>query len=373
MDLSKLAALVKQDRQGLLARWRVQVRKLSSARDLDTPTLNDHIPGLIEELIAAFEAGSARSIPDALHEDSAQVHGLQRLKDAFDIEEVVAEYNILRGCVHDLANDHGFNLQGVPFHILNQVFDHAIGMALQTYASQRALEVQQRREDYLSFVAHDLQTPLFAISLAGRVLERTLPNQGYDPTAAQMLKALGRSVAQLEGLVRLVLEENSNLGTDAGVKLVRREFDLWPLVEALNEEFVAVADASGTRLLNEVPQDLVVFADAGLLKRVLQNLVANATRYAPHGEVAVGALPLGAAGDEGVECWVRDNGAGIPADVLGSIFEKGESGPGHADGTGLGLAIVQMFTEAHGGRVSVESREGKGSTFRFSLPAKARP
>ena len=173
-DLDKLAALVKQERHALLSRWRQQVRQLPSARQLDIPTLNDHIPGLLDELAAALQSKSDQTIPEALSEGSPPAHGLQRLQDAFDIEEVVAEYNILRGCIHDLADENGLNLQGKPFHIINRVFDHAIGLALQTYATQRALEVQRRREEYLAFVAHDLRTPLNAISLAGRVLELTL-------------------------------------------------------------------------------------------------------------------------------------------------------------------------------------------------------
>jgi len=101
----------------------------------------------------------------------------------------------------------------------------SIGLALQTYATQRALEVQRRREDYLAFVAHDLRTPLNAISLAGRVLERILRERGGSAETAQMLKALRRSVQQLEGLVDKVLEENTQ--TEVGIKLERREFDLW--------------------------------------------------------------------------------------------------------------------------------------------------
>ncbi len=370
MDLNKLAALVKQERQALLSQWRLQVRQLPSAQPLDTPTLNDHMPGLLDELATALEAESAQTIPQALSEDSAQQHGLQRLMDAFDIEEVVAEYNILRGCIHDLANDNGFNLQGKPFHIINRVFDQAIGLALQTYATQRALDVQQRREEYLAFVAHDLRTPLLAVSLAARVLELTLPKRGYSAEAAQMLKAQRRSVQQLEDLVRKVLEENANLQTDTGIKMERREFDLWPLVEALIEELQPIAETASTQLINKVPDDLMVFADASLLKRVFQNLIANAIKYTAHGAVVVGAREAGA--DAAVECWVSDNGAGIPEALLGNVFDKGETDSASVGGTGLGLAIVQTLTEAHGGKISVESKEGQGSTFRFSLPIKVR-
>jgi two-component system phosphate regulon sensor histidine kinase PhoR len=367
-DLDKLAELVERERDALLSRWRQQVRQLPSARQLDIPTLNDHIPGLLDELAKALQAHSDRTIPEALSEGSSPAHGLQRVQDAFDIEEVVAEYNILRGCIHDLADENGLILQGKPFSIINLIFDHAIGVALQTYATQRALEVQQRRAEYLAFVAHDLRTPLNAISLAGRVLELTLPERGNSVETAQMLKALRRNVQQLETLVGKVLEENTNLQTEIGITLERREFDLWPLVEALIHDLHPVAGTATTQLINKVPDDLVVYADASLLRRVFQNLIANAIQHTPRGVVNIGARELG---DKGaVECWVSDNGSGIPEERLEKVFDKGETDPDTAGGLGLGLAIVKTFTEAHGGRVTVETKEKVGSTFRFSLPAK---
>jgi signal transduction histidine kinase len=367
--LDEMAALVGRERHALLSRWREQVRHLPSARPLDVPTLNDHIPGLLDELIAALQAKSEQTIPEALSESesSPTAHGLQRLQAAFDIEEVVAEYNILRGCIHDLADHNRLTLQGKPFHIINRVLDHAIGLALQTYATQRALEVQRRREEYLAFVAHDLRTPLNAISMAGRVLELTLAGSSVE--SAKMLKALRRSVQQLEVLVAKVLEENTNLQTETGIKLERREFDLWPFVEALIHDLHPVAGTDSTHLINEVPDDLRVYADASLLRRVFQNLIGNAIKYTPRGEVRIGARELG---DDGtVECWVSDTGAGIPDELLEKIFDKGETDPENAGGTGLGLAIVKTFTEAHGGKVAAQSEEGVGSTLRFSLPTKA--
>jgi two-component system, OmpR family, phosphate regulon sensor histidine kinase PhoR len=367
--LQTLAQLVRLDRDALLVRWRLQVRQLPSARHLDIPTLNDHIPSLLDELATALDTSPEQTIPEALVEASAPAHGLQRLKDAFDIEEVVAEYNILRGCIHDLATEHGVNLQGRPFHVLNRVFDQAIGQALQTYATQRALEVQQRREEYLAFVVHDLRTPLFAISLTGRVLEKTLPKQALSDDAQRVLKSLRRNVQQLEGLVRKVLEENTNLQTDSGVKLERRWFDLWPLVETLLDDLHAVATTANTQLHNRVPDDLVLFGDAGLLRRVFQNLIANAIKFTPGGSVVVDARADESQGT--VECWVSDNGPGIDAEMLDKVFDKGESGAEDDASTGLGLAIVKTFVEAHGGSVTVQSEAGRGSTFRFTLPGQA--
>jgi signal transduction histidine kinase len=367
--LEKLALLVKQERHALLSQWRQQVRQLPSARQLNVPTLNDHIPGLLDDLATALVSKSDQTIPEALLEASPLAHGLQRLENAFDIEEIVAEYNILRGCIHDLADRNGLNLQGKPFRIINRVLDHAIGVALKSYATQRALEIQRRREEYLAFVAHDLRTPLNAIALAGRVLELTLPERGISDETGKIIKSLRRNVQHLEGLVGKVLEENANLQTENGIKLDRREFDLWPLVEALIHDFHPMAGTAGTQLSNHVPDDLVVFADASLLRRVLQNLLANAIKYTPRGEVFIGAREHIAEG--AVECWVSDNGAGIPEELLEKVFDKGESDSQDEGGKGLGLAIVKTFTEAHGGKVAVESKLGAGSTFGFSLPTKA--
>ncbi len=368
-DLNKLAALIKRDREVLLLRWREQVRQLPSAKHLDSPTLNDHLPALLDELATALHFRSEVTISQSLVEGSSPHHGFQRVQDGFDIEEVVAEYNILRGCLHDLADRNELSLQGKAFHIINRVLDGAIGLAVQSYATQQALEVQHRREEYLAFVAHDLRTPLNVISLAATVLERTLPERDASAGTAQMLKALRRNVQQLEGLINKVIEENTNLETEIGLKLQRREFDLWPLVEALIHDLHPVAGTASTQLINKVPDDLVVYADASLLRRVFQNLIANAIKYTPRGEVMIGAREPGAEG--AVECWVSDNGAGITEELLEKVFDKGETDPEHAGGTGLGLAIVKTFTEAHGGMVSVESQEGIGSTFRFSLPTKA--
>lgn len=367
--LEQLAALIHQERLALLSRWRQQVRQLLSARNLDVPTLNDHIPQLLDELVGALQLNSDQTIPEALIESSPHAHGLQRLQEAFDIEEVVAEYNILRACIHDLADDNGLNLQGKPFHIINRVFDHAIGLALQTYATQRALEVQRRREEYLAFVAHDLRTPLNAISLAGRALEMSLAGQGSE-TTVKMLNTLRRSAQHLKGLIAKVLEETTNLQTETGIKLERREFDLWPLVEDLIHDLHPVAGINSTQLINKVPDDLVVYADASLLRRVFQNLISNAIKYTPRGEVHIGARELDAEG--AVECWVSDDGAGVPEELLEKIFNKGETDLENVGGMGLGLAIVRAFTEAHSGNVNVESKEGVGSTFRFSLPTRAK-
>lgn len=366
--LDRLARLIRTERETLLAQWRREVRQLPSAKDLDTPTLNDHVPALLDELALALFTHANQSIPESMQNGSSPAHGRQRLADGFDIAEVVAEYNILRGCVHDLAETHGLRLAGAAFHILNRVLDGAIAIAVQTYAKARERELSERREEYLAFVAHDLRTPLNAISLATNVLE-SAEREGTHTERAPMLRILRRNVLELVKLVDTVLEENVNQQVDGRPRLAPRHFDLWPLAQSLLLDVQVVAHDAGTVLRNDVPDDTVVYADASLLRRVLQNLVSNAIRHSPGGVVHVGARAGQSHGS--VECWVGDNGAGIPAERLERVFDKGESSSDDEGGAGLGLTIVRTFIEAHGGTVHVESREGDGSTFRFTLPGPA--
>jgi two-component system, OmpR family, phosphate regulon sensor histidine kinase PhoR len=369
-SLNRLGSLILAERGELLAEWRRQVKELPAAQHLDRPTLDDHIPELLDEIAEALKERRDDSIPAVLLEGTPPAHGIQRLEDGFDLVEVVAEYNILRGVIHDLAEENGIAIRGTTFHILNRVLDTAIGLAVQTYATHRALEVKREREEYLAFVAHDLRTPLSAVSLSVSLLEASLGDQVPGSQIALALSTLNRNVTQLQDLVSMVLKENITEVGERTEQLVRRRFDLWPHVELILRDLTPIADINGTTLVNEVPVDLRVHADAGMLSRILQNLVANAIRYTPRGEVVIAARMSDAS--DAIECSVTDNGAGIPAERLNKVFETLETDDDRDDGIGLGLAIVKQFVEAHGGEVGVRSAAGKGSTFRFTLPAKAK-
>ena len=368
-DLQRLAELIVREREDLLASWREQVKRLPSAQGLDVPALNDHVPPLLDELVAALRAFSEKTIAEALLEGSPPLHGQQRFEDGFDIVEVVAEYNILRGCLYDLADRHDLAIHRTAFRTMNRCFDEAIGLAVQTFAAERMLDLQRRREEYLAFVAHDLRTPLMAISLAATALEQSLAGLALDDDVFVMARTLHRNVKRVESLVDKVMKESAHVESDSGINVECRDFDLWPLVEGLAHDLDPVAQAAGTVLINRVPEALAIWADASLVRRMLQNLIANAIQNAPRGEVVIEAASLT---DDGVDCKVGDNGSGIPPDRIATIFDKFETNREGDGGTGLGLTIVKAFAEVHGGFVSVESELGQGSTFRFTLPGRTR-
>lgn len=110
-NLITLAALLRKESDALMAEWRSEVRQLEVARHLDIPTLNDHIPDLIEELACELEVCSDETMIEGLT-DNPVIHGLDRLELGFDIEEVVGEYNALRGVILNLIEAHDLQVQG---------------------------------------------------------------------------------------------------------------------------------------------------------------------------------------------------------------------------------------------------------------------
>lgn len=367
-NLHTLAELIRKERDILLAEWRQEVCQLATACHLDVPTLNNHIPDLLEELALELETHVDGSMIGELKKNSV-IHGLDRLRLGFDIEEVVAEYNALRGVVQNLAERHDLSLRGQVNRTINRVIDMSIGLAVKTYATQKALEIQQRREEHLAFVAHDLRTPLSTIAMAAKLLEVTVPDVVKDERAAKLIDSMHRNVKRLNLLVVKVMQEDANLKAKVNENVERREINLRALVEVLVRDLSPLAATSNLNLVNNVPEDVTAFGDAGMLSLVFQNLISNAVDYTQNGEIIVGAQQN--TESAAVECWVSDNGAGISPDRLEKVFDKLETDPDKKSGIGLGLAIVKQFVEAHGGQVAVDSTLGKGSTFRFTIPYKA--
>ncbi|MGC3988665.1 MAG: HAMP domain-containing sensor histidine kinase [Chthoniobacteraceae bacterium] len=229
---------------------------------------------------------------------------------------------------------------------------------------------REQTEEYLAFVAHDLRTPLNAVSLLVEELRYEVAEKGITVTGDvdDVFQGLKRNLQRLDLLVHKVLDANVKpLALGSSFRPECRWFELWPLVRRLILDLRPVATEAGAEVSNEIPRALMVYADAGLLSQVFQNLLANAFKYAEHGGVVVGAGEV----DGVVVCHVRDNGAGIPPEMLPRVFDKLTSDP-EKDGTGLGLTIVKQIVEAHEGTVAVESELGHGAEFRFTLPKEKR-
>lgn len=361
--LSGLGDLIESHRSELLSDWQREVAVLPGAEHLDAPTITDHIPELLAEL--SDNLRSDRNEDSVI--SSPAEHGVQRWRVGFDITEVVAEYGILRTCLYRLAEKHGLPLTIQSACIVNTVFDHAVAQAIKAYSTHMTVEVQKRREEHLSFVVHDLRTPLQAVSLATTMLERSVPDASKTELLETSISTLRRNIGRLDALIKRVLQDEANLQVVTSPKVEKREFDMWSLVESIVQDLSPIASDSHTIIINSIPTDMTIVADARLLGQVFQNLISNAIKFTPNGKIIIGARHRDP--DHVAECWVYDNGAGIDPERLDKIFEKLETDR-HPDkrGVGLGLAIVKQIAELHGGSVVVESRVGEGSKFILEIP-----
>jgi two-component system, OmpR family, phosphate regulon sensor histidine kinase PhoR len=362
-NLNRLAALVRKGREELLSTWRKEVRRLPGAENLDTPTINDQVPQLLDSLADALTRSQEST--DAQTDAISAEHGLLRWQAGFDVTEVVAEYNILRGCLQSAAERDGMVLSGKALHLVNSVFDEAVGRAIKAFETMMTIELQHRHEEHIAFVLHDLRTPLEALSLATALLERSLEAEARSDTVNSALSVLRGNINRLSERVRQVLRGEAGLG-----RTFQPEFTFLNLREQVDEmihDLGPLATSAETLLSNNVPADVEIYSDARLLAQLIQNLLSNALKFTSHGTVQIGARKV--SNDGTVECWVKDSGEGIPPDRLEKVFERFETdSEPERRGIGLGLTIVKEIVELHKGEIRIESQVGEGSTFTFVIP-----
>ena len=221
------------------------------------------------------------------------------------------------------------------------------------------------REQVLRVVSHDLKNPLHTIGMVAQLL-LDLPLS--DGERKKQLEILRRTVDRMKRLVRDLLDA-TRVQSGHGIPLVAEPVDVVPLIADAIEPFRDQAAGNGQRLLGEVTEGVPpVLADRDRLLQVFSNLIGNGLKFTPEGgRVRIRAE---AEGETSVRFSVIDTGPGIPAESLPHLFELfWQARDRRASlGTGLGLSIARGIVESHGGRISVESTPGEGSTFTFTVP-----
>lgn len=225
----------------------------------------------------------------------------------------------------------------------------------------RAFEASNRELDQFAYVAsHDLKAPLRGISNLSQWIEEDLGAQNLSPETREHLALLRGRIHRMEALIDGILQY-SRAGR------VREKPERVDLVKLAEEavDLLAPPQSIDIEIANDMP---VIVTEKLPLQQVLQNLLSNAIKYLGRadGRVRIAAVDAG----EMIELSVSDNGPGIAPefhDRIFGLFQTLESRD-RVEATGIGLAIVQKTVESRGGRVRVESSEGKGTTFHFTWP-----
>ncbi|MEX0668583.1 MAG: ATP-binding protein [Candidatus Saccharimonadales bacterium] len=227
-------------------------------------------------------------------------------------------------------------------------------------------QIEDMKVDFVALAAHELRTPVTIIRGYIEILEQEVGDQ-LDPEHREFIRRLDISASQLAGSINNILHV-SNI--EHGELSLNKQVANWKeIVLTACNDLNKKAQTQGKKLTVNIPDNLPkVSVDRVSITEVITNLVDNAIKYSERDKTIKIIVRKG---DKSVVTEVIDEGVGIPENAMAKLFTKfyrsHRTRSSHR-GTGLGLYMSRAIVEAHGGRIWVESKEGKGSTFGFELP-----
>jgi signal transduction histidine kinase len=339
----------------------------------------------------------------ASHRPTARAHGLQRWEVGWSVDEVVRDFQILRLVMIDYLEEALERpLRSREVMALGLALDEAIAASVSTYVKHLANEAaqaerhkvekekeieatnlrhsaemlaraNQRKDEFLAVLGHELRNPLAPLRNALEVLRL----RGDDAKTRQWIaEMVDRQVVHMTRLVDELLDA-SRIG-QGKVRLAPQRLDLGQLVRLTGEDYRSALDAAGLEYTLDVPTEPVwVIGDRTRLAQVIGNLIQNACKFTESGGRVTVRLQTEL--EQGLaRVTIQDTGIGIDKEALPHIFEsfmQTQRGVERSrGGLGLGLALVKGLLELHGGGITAQSAgPGHGAEFTFWLPLEKAP
>jgi signal transduction histidine kinase len=230
---------------------------------------------------------------------------------------------------------------------------------------QRLAELNQTKSEFVSYVSHELKTPLTSIKLFSELLRTRVP--AADGKSHEFLNTIEGEADRLNRMVSTILDSTR---IERGVKQYTfTTVDFGEIVSGVMSTMRYQLTRAGFAVAYEAPpQRIAIVADADAVAEALMNLISNAIKYSDDVKVVQVAVA-----DDGcrASCAVTDRGRGIAPEFVPHIFDKFYRLPTlarHIEGMGIGLSLVKHIVDAHGGTIDVRSTPGKGSTFTLVFP-----
>ena len=378
-----IAARMRTEHRALAARWFDRLLDLLpvDAREVfPTESLLDHVPTLILEISAYLSDPEERAIAaNTAILDKARELGALRFSQRASLHQLLREYQLLSAILVTFVQEELEHLDSKPtpaatvqvitrLHEAVNVLSQSTVESFVTLYTQTIAEQGKRLEQFTRMAAHEWRQPLGALQFGVSLL-----GEGrLDPIRRQRtLDAVSRSVTHLVDLTRK-LEAIARMH-DSGDNAVVQEIPVATVVEEAARQLREMAAARDVEIrVSESLPTLTV--DVGRLELTFVNLLSNAIKYSDAGKPSRYVEVTGADDDGWHRILVRDNGIGIPAEALKTIFKRftrahaDREDLSHVAGIGLGLAIVDDCVRSIGGIIEVESDEGRGTTFALRLP-----
>lgn len=252
---------------------------------------------------------------------------------------------------------------------------NTIGMVTTLNDITKQKELEGLKATFLANVSHELRTPLVAIDKSVSLILGNSSEEISEEQKKQFLSIADRNLKRLTLLINDLLDLTK---LEAGKMTVKRE--VLPIGKVISESAETLNNWAKAKFLNikvNIQDGLPgISIDPNRITQVLTNLIGNAIKFTPeNGDIIIGAVLL--KDTEEIEVTVADTGIGVAKENLPKIFSKfyqvGERVSTDVGGTGIGLSIAKEIVELHGGKIRVESEQGHGTRFIFSLPLKDKP
>jgi signal transduction histidine kinase len=368
---SALADFVEHHAERIIEQAITFAKSVDVGRPLDDVALRDHLPEIIQAIVADLRTPQTRveeieksegRAPEPVERSrsAAATHALHRAHSGYSISNLVSEYRALRASVLRLWADVSNGQPAVVGEIarFNEAIDEAIAESVSHYAD----EVERWRNIFLGVLSHDLRSPLGAILMTSELIARTAVDVPMA-TAAQRLIRSGERMRQL--LDDLLVYNRAQMGI--GFEVRKQDVDL--AVECREEVELLQASMPEARIRFDAPSSMRGMFDAGRIREALANLVVNAHKYGAHGsEIRVELREKGSS----AELVVANAGDPISPEMLEVMFEplrRGGVSGGEFEraSLGLGLFIVDQIAQAHEGSIRARS-DGGETSFELLLP-----
>lgn len=317
--------------------------------------------GYYEEYVVYHDSMYNQKLHDAMGLESVRLNleGAQRARREAELQaSLLSSRNQLYGAIA-LGLMAVLGIGGILYRQL-----HAARKKLEGQ-NQQLRELNATKDKFFGIIAHDIRNPISALESVGEQMTYYLA-QNNEARLRRLADRVEHTAKQLSGLL-------DNLLSWALLQMGAVPYNpVSTRLEGIAREVIALytpmAEAKGIRLMQQIPEDLEVFADESALHTILRNLIGNALKFTPSG----GEVRLSAAEADGkIRLEVNDTGVGISAEKLTQIFSierKSSRGTAGEKGSGLGLILCKELIERNLGSIDVMSEPGKGSRFVLSVP-----
>lgn len=331
--------------------------------------LQDTLPRILPAIADALASSDPGEIRGLL--EHAPKQGLARLSQQQDVSQVMHEDRLLRAIiVLQVEEELGRQMNVAESAALHSTIDIMLQQSVVALVDEQQARLRAAAETelkFLSFLAHDLNNNLNAVTLSLHALRRELGDLATHTKAVDWINYAMQAITDTTRGMKQLLEHERLRKSTEGPTFA--EVNLRGLVSAMVERFSAQAQQKNITLQVEVPPDAKAITSPELVNIALQNVLSNAIKYSMSGTVRVGCEQRGSGNTARQVLKISDQGPGISPELRQRLFQAFRRGEAHGqEGVGLGLAIVSQAARLLDAEVAIDSRVGQGTTLYLALP-----